>query len=102
MQRYKLDKKGEFYSERDMYEQFVDDKIYEEDKTDKGKINKIPNSYLVYVLKNAFKEERKGNYIRFALGDKWKYGAIRYKDNVCKGYVRQNCNSDLFAVTEND
>ncbi len=99
--RYKLDKRGEFNSERDMYEQYVEDKIYDE-KTDKGKINKIPYSYLRYVLKSVYKEERTGKYIGNGLSDTWKYGTIRYKDNVCKGYERKDCNRDLFTVTENN
>lgn len=91
--QYKLNQKGEFESEMDFLEQYNGDKNYGDLIVER--IDKIPFSYLRFVLKRVYNEERKGSYIGNGLGDKWKYKSIRYKDNSCKGFERQN-------VTEND
>ncbi len=93
--KYHLDDKGEFASEKDLYEQYTDSKIYENGTS--CKIVKLPYSYLRFVLKNHYHEERAANYIGNGLGNEWKYKSIRYNDKVCKGFERQICNSDLFC-----
>ena len=90
---YHLDSKGEFKSERDMLEQYNDSKSYEDRANDK--IYKIPYSYLRFVLKNHYHEERTGKYIDNGLGNNWKYQSIRYKDNICRGFARQDCNQQF-------
>lgn len=95
---YKLDEKGEFESERDFCEQFNNSKSVGEYVG--SKIIKIPFSYLRYVLKKEFNEERSGNYIGNGLSDTWDYKTIRYKNKPCKGYERKNCNHDLFGNPE--
>lgn len=92
---YVLNDKGEFNSETDLYRQYTENNEYDDGR--KGKIIKIPYSYLRYVLKNHYHEERTGGYIGNALGDGWKYKSIRYKDHISKGFERQNCNHDLFC-----
>ena len=89
---YKLNNKGEFKSVTDLLEQYKDNKIYDNME---GKICKIPYSYLKFVLKNAYNEERKGTYIAHGLGKKWEYKSIRYGNNPCKGFERQDCNHHL-------
>jgi predicted P-loop ATPase len=89
---YKLNNKGEFKSVTDLLEQYKDNKIYDNME---GKICKIPYSYLKFVLKNAYNEERKGTYIAHGLGKKWEYKSIRYKNNPCKGFERVDCNHQL-------
>ena len=92
---YHLNSNGEFTSEIDLYDQYTGNKEYDNDK--KGKIVKLPYSYLRYVLKKHYNEERAGNYIGNGLGNDWSYKSIRYKDRVCKGFERQICNRDLFC-----
>ena len=96
---YYLNNKGEFNSELDLFKQYTENVEYDNDK--KGKIVKLPYSYLRYVLKNHYHEERAANYIGNGLGNEWKYKSIRYNDKVCKGFERQicnsDCNSDLFC-----
>ena len=92
---YHLNNNGEFVSEMDLFEQYTGNKDYENDK--KSKINKIPYSYLRYVLKRHYNEERTGNYIGNGLGGDWKYKAIRYNNRVYRGFERQNCNRDLLC-----
>ena len=89
---YKLNNKGEFKSVTDLLEQYKDNKIYDNME---GKICKIPYSYLKFVLKNAYNEERKGTYIAHGLGKKWEYKSIRYRNNPCKGFERVDCNHQL-------
>lgn len=96
--KYRVNDKGEFNSEKDMLEQFNDDKIYADD-TRTCYITKIPYSYVRYVLKTVFHEERGAKYIGDGLGADWQYKSIRYKDVVCKGFERkqvESCNQDLF------
>ena len=92
---YHLNSNGEFTSEMDLYDQYTGNKEYDNDK--KGKIVKLPYSYLRYVLKKHYNEERAGSYIGNGLGSDWEYKSIRYKDRVCKGFERQICNRDLFC-----
>jgi len=92
---YYLNDKGEFNSEMDFLKQYNENDNYNNSK--KSKIVKLPYSYLRYVLKSAYREERTGLYIANGLGDGWKYKSIRYKDNPCKGFERQDCNQDLFC-----
>lgn len=95
---YKLNQKGEFDSEKDFFEQFNGTKTYGESTG--RKINKIPFSYLKYVLKNEFKEERPGSYIQMGLSDTWDYKSIRYQGRSCKGFVRKNLNQELLFDLE--
>ena len=90
--KYHLNSKGEFNSEMDLYEQYTDSKVYDNDIL--CKIVKLPYSYLRYVLKKHYNEERAPNYIGNGLGNEWKYKSIRYNDTVYKGFERQICNSD--------
>ena len=92
---YKLNKKGEFNSEMDLLNQYTNNYEYGNDK--RSKITKIPYSYLRYVLKSVYHEERAGTYIGNGIGKDWKYKSIRYHDNPCKGYERKNCNHELFC-----
>lgn len=87
---YNLNQKGEFDSEKDFLEQYNGTKCYGE--SGRSKINKIPFSYLKYVLKKEFNEERSGSYIANGLADKWDYKQFRYKDRNCRGYMRKKCN----------
>lgn len=89
---YKLNDKGEFNSATDFLEQYSDSKTYD---TMDGKIVKIPYSYLKYVLKKQYNEERKGTYIDNGLGKEWKLTTIRYKGQSVKGFVRQDCNQQI-------
>lgn len=93
--KYYLDNKGEFKSEMDLLKQYNEN--YDNDTDTKGKIIKIPYSYLSFVLKSVYHEERPGTYIGNILGHDWEYKTIRYKNNPCKGYERRNCNHDLFG-----
>ena len=90
---YHLNSKGEFKSEMDFYQQYTESKDY--DSNVKSKIVKIPFSYVKYVLKSVYHEERTGSYIDMGLGDEWKYKTIRYNGFTCKGFERQNCNQNL-------
>ena len=92
---YYLNSKGEFKSEMDLYKQFTENDEYDNDK--KSKIVKLPYSYLRYVLKKQYGEERTGAYIGNGLGKEWKYKSIRYNDLTCKGFERKKCNRDLFG-----
>ena len=93
--KYYLDNKGEFKSEMDLLKQYNEN--YDNNTDTKGKIIKIPYSYLRFVLKSVYHEERSGTYIGNILGHDWEYKTIRYKNNPCKGYERRNCNHDLFG-----
>jgi predicted P-loop ATPase len=93
--KYYLNDKGEFNSEMDFLKQYNEDDNYNNSK--KSKIVKLPCSYLRYVLKSVYHEERAGSYIAHGLGDGWKHKSIRYKGNTCKGFERQDCNQDLFC-----
>ena len=85
---YYLNTKGEFNSEMDLVNQFTDQKIYED--RIKTKINKIPYSYLRYIIKTVFHEERGGVYIGNGLSEEWEYKTIRYNGKPCKGFERKN------------
>ncbi len=89
--KYYLDSKGEFKSEMDFYKQYTESKDYNM----KGKIIRIPFSYVKYVLKTVYHEERAGVYIGNGLGDGWKYKSIRYNGHICKGFERQDCNKEF-------
>lgn len=93
--KYYLDNKGEFKSEMDLLKQYNEN--YDNDTDTKGKIIKIPYSYLRFVLKSIYHEERSGTYIGNILGHDWEYKTIRYKNHPCKGYERRNSNHDLFG-----
>ena len=93
---YVFDKKGEFQNEMDLLKQYTENNEYSDDIR-KGKILRLPYSYLRFVLRNHYHEERAGSYIANGLGKEWKYKSIRYKDRVWKGFERQNCNYDLFS-----
>ena len=92
---YHLNNKGEFNSEMDLLKQYNGDNEY--NNGGKSKIIKLPWSYLRYVLKSVYHEERTGTYIGNGLGKDWEYKTIRYHDRPCKGFERQNCNQDLFC-----
>lgn len=92
--KYKLNDKGEFEDEIDFLSQFTGQNDYGE--LQNSTIKKIPFSYLRYVLKSVYHEDRASSYISNALGDAWKYKTIRYKDTTKRGLERQNCNTGLF------
>ena len=96
--KYYLNPKGEFKSERDMCDQFTDTKTYDDD-TRKGIIKKIPCSFVRYVLKKVYNEDRSNPYIANGLGDSWAQKSIRYGDNnsPCKGLVRKDDGTDSFS-----
>ena len=96
---YVFDKKGEFQNEMDLLKQYTENNEYSDDIR-KGKILRLPYSYLRFVLRSHYHEERAGSYIANGLGKEWKYKSIRYKDRVWKGFERQNCNQDLFSNQE--
>lgn len=97
--KYVFDQKGEFSSEKDMYEQFTEAKTYDSDSSN-GVINKIPFAYIRFILKNYYHEERSGSYIANALNDTWEYKSIRYRGVICKGFVRKKSNGELFGNDE--
>lgn len=97
--KYTVDQKGEFNSEKDMYDQFTDAKTYDSD-TAKGKITKIPIAYIRFILKNYYHEERSGSYIANALNDTWEYKSMRYRGVTCRGFVRKKPNGELFSDDE--
>ena len=84
---YYLNEKGEFDSETDMLNQSTKDDIYT-NKT-KTNISRIPFSYLRYILKNVYHEERTGTYIGNGISNDWEYKSIRYKNITCKGFERK-------------
>lgn len=92
---YKLNEKGEFKSEMDFLSQYTESDGSNNSR--KSKIIKIPHSYVWFVLNSFYHVERTGSYIANGLGNEWKYKSIRYKDNVCKGFERQICNTGLFC-----
>ena len=89
-----MNDKGEFEDEIDFLSQFTGQNDYGE--LQNSTIKKIPFSYLRYVLKSVYHEDRASSYISNALGDAWKYKTIRYKDTTKRGLERQNCNTGLF------
>jgi len=94
---YKLNDRGEFADERDFLEQYNGSHSYGERQN--SKIKRIPYSYVRYVLKSVYNEERTGKYIANGLGDNWSYKSIRYKDKTCKGFECRDCecDADLFS-----
>lgn len=89
---YKLNNRGEFVDEMDFLEQYTGHNNYGD--LQNGKIKKIPYSYLRFVLKSVYNEERTGKYIANSLGDNWSYKSIRYKDKSCKGFEYRASGSD--------
>lgn len=84
---YRVNNKGEFINDSDFYEQYTGSKTY---NTNSGvKINKIPYSYVRYVLKKVYNEERTGTYIGNGISDEWEFKSIRYNGRTCKGYERK-------------
>lgn len=57
------------------------------------KLDKIPASWIVYILKERFHEVRSQKYIAQVLSNKWSYATIRVGDDVCKGFRRLNTNA---------
>lgn len=96
---YKVDSKGEFKSEMDFARQFTEVDTYEGSGC---LITKIPYSYLRYVLKITYHEERAGKYIADGLVSEWVYKSIRYKGVACKGFERvmPKNSQDLFCDCE--
>ena len=94
---YKLNDRGEFVDMMDFLEQYNGNVNYGERQN--SKIRRIPYSYLRYVLKSVYNEERTGKYIANGLGDNWSYKSIRYKDKTCKGFECRDCecDADLFS-----
>ena len=84
---YYLNEKGEFDSETDMLNQYTKDDIYT-NKT-KTNISRIPFSYLRYILKNVYHEEKTRTYIGNGISNDWEYKSIRYKNITCKGFERK-------------
>lgn len=83
---YRVSERGEFNSEMDIFQQYTDQKVYDECLC--KPITKIPYSYIRYVLKTVYHEERAGNYIGNGISDEWEYKTIRYNGVPCKGYER--------------
>lgn len=94
---YKLNDRGEFADERDFLEQYNGSQSYGERQN--SKIKRIPYSYVRYVLRSVYNDERTGKYIANGLGDNWSYKSIRYKDKTCKGFECRDCDcdADLFS-----
>ena len=94
---YKLNDRGEFVDVKDFLEQYNGNVNYCERQN--SKIRRIPYSYLRFVLKSVYNEERTGKYIANGLGDMWVYKTIRYKDAPCKGFECRecDCDGDLFS-----
>lgn len=94
---YKLNDRGEFVDVKDFLEQYNGNVNYGERQN--SKIRRIPYSYLRFVLKSVYNEERTGKYIANGLGDMWVYKSIRYKDAPCKGFECRecDCDGDLFS-----
>lgn len=92
---YKLNSNGEFYNHIDCLEQFRGDRLYENSGQ---KINKMPMSYLLFVMKEIFKTERTNKHIALALSQEWEYKNIKYNGKTYKGLIRkQNIHErDLF------
>lgn len=84
---YNLNDKGEFSDIIDFDKQCNDNVVYE---TQKQKINKIPMSSLLYVLKSKYKEDRPAKYIALALSQDWDYKPIYYGGKTYKGLYRKN------------
>lgn len=95
---YELNPNGEFNSENDFLSQFTNAKCYESKK----KIMKIPSSYVRFVLKSYFHEERTCAYIANGISEDWESKTIRYNGIVCKGYVRKNVIEDEVELTDAD
>ena len=95
---YYLDKNDEFASEMDLHSQYTDQKQYS--NRIRKKIVKIPYSYIRYILKNVYHEERAGTYIGNGLSDEWEYKSIRYKGVVCKGFERKNLDDIVEEVDD--
>jgi len=83
---YYLDDKGEFDSPINFLEQYKGNKMYENANQ---KINKIPMSAVLYVLKEVYKIERSNKYIGLALSQDWEYKNIFYKGKSYKGLYRK-------------
>lgn len=84
--KYYLRDNDEFEDGIDFLNQYNKTNIYETNKY----INKIPMSYLLYVLKSVYHEDRSSKYIALALSQDWTYKSIRYNGNPCKGLSRNN------------
>lgn len=52
------------------------------------KIDKIPASWIVFILKERFHEVRSQKYISQILSNKWEYTTVRVGDYVGKGFKR--------------
>lgn len=82
---YVLKENGEFNDDNDFLRQYRGDNLYEGPKS---KINKIPVSSLIYVLKEAYKTEKNCKYIRTALNKEWEKKPIRYNGITKNGFER--------------
>lgn len=84
---YNLKPNGEFEDAMDMLNQYTKKEMYD---TIKGsKINKIPMSALLWVLKSVYHEDRPNKYLALALSDEWEYKVIKYKGKPFKGLYRK-------------
>lgn len=84
---------GEFDDDNDFLSQVTGTRIVTETPTAvKCKINKIPMSYILHVIKTIYKTERKGKYVANSLSADWDYKSIRYGNGnlVFWGLVRKN------------
>lgn len=91
---YNLNQNGEFDDTMDFLNQYNKSVVYTENANQK--INKIPMSALLFVLKSVYKEDRPSKYIALALSQDWEYKVIKYKGKTYKGLyrkVRIECNN---------
>lgn len=80
---------GEFNDDIDFFDQYSDRNVYDTGLK-KSKLNKIPLSSLLYVLKKMYGETRPGRYLGTALADKWKYSTVKKNGKIEKGLTRIN------------
>lgn len=85
---YRLKDNGEFSDTQDFLNQFTKVNVYTENANQK--INKIPMSALLLVLKTVYKEDRGAKYIALALSQEWEYKSIFYKNKTVRGLYRKN------------
>lgn len=78
---------GKFNDDIDFYNQYSDNNRYGDDLL-KSKLERIPLSSLLYVLKKVYGEVRPGRYIATAVADNWKYSTVMKNRKVEKGLVR--------------
>lgn len=97
---YNFNDKGEFDDAMDILNQYTKKDVY--DINFGAKINKIPMSALLWVLKSVYHEDRSAKYLALALSDEWEYKSIRYKEKVFKGLIRKEYISNNIKEIEDE